>query len=195
MKYDFLRAAVVGEAIAILTMPILKNINLHISFMLWSIFVPAAALSGFYLIYLMSAKRPILLEAGKYGLIGCLNFFLAAGIFNFFILITGVANGWLADVFMAVALVVTITQSFLWNKFWIFSSADSSKSKEEYIKFFSITIATSLLGLLFMHLIINVIGAPPGFDLKLWANLALLVLIPTSASGNFIGYKFFVFKQ
>jgi len=197
MKSDFLRAAAVGEMIALLTLPTLKNINFFepVFVIIWLIFAPSAALAGFYLIYLMSAWWPVLLELGKYGLIGCFNFFLDAGIFNFFILITGIAKGWLVDIFIVVAFAITITQSFFWNKFWIFDSRDSSEFGREYIKFFSLTITTSFLGLFFMHLIINTIGAPQGFDLKLWANMALLVLIPISALGNFLSYKFFVFKK
>ena len=102
MKSDFLRAAAVGEMIALLTLPTLKNINFFepVFVIIWLIFAPSAALAGFYLIYLMSAWWPVLLELGKYGLIGCFNFFLDAGIFNFFILITGIAKGWLVDIFI-----------------------------------------------------------------------------------------------
>ncbi|OGF64219.1 hypothetical protein A2661_00545 [Candidatus Giovannonibacteria bacterium RIFCSPHIGHO2_01_FULL_45_24] len=197
MRLELLRVAIVGEAIALLTLPTLKNINFFepAFVVVWLIFMPAAVSAGFYLIYLMSARRPVLLELGKYGLVGCFNFFLDAGIFNFFILITGVASGWLVDVFIIMAFAITITQSFLWNKFWIFKANDLDSAHAQYAKFFSITIATSLLGLLFMHLMINTIGAPSGFDLKVWANLALLVLIPASAMGNFLGYKFFVFNK
>src|SRR3989344_477970 len=197
MRLELLRVAIVGEAIALLTLPTLKNINFFepAFVVVWLIFMPAAVSAGFYLIYLMSARRPVLLELGQYGLVGCFNFFLDAGIFNFFILITGVASGWLVDVFIIMAFAITITQSFLWNKFWIFKANDLDSAHAQYAKFFSITIATSLLGLLFMHLMINTIGAPSGFDLKVWANLALLVLIPASAMGNFLGYKFFVFNK
>ena len=197
MRFDLLRVAIVGEAIALLALPTLKNINFFepVFVIVWLIFAPSAALSGFYLIYLMSARWPVLLELGKYGLIGCFNFFFDAGIFNFFILITGIATGWLVDIFIVMAFAITITQSFLWNKFWIFKANDLANARAEYAKFFGMTIATSLLGLLFMHLMINTIGAPSGFDLKIWANLALLVLIPTSALGNFLSYKFFVFKN
>src|SRR3989344_2255137 len=153
MRFDLLRAAIVGEAIAILALPMLKNINFfEPTFVIaWLIFAPSAALSGFYLIYLMSARWPVLLELGKYGLIGCFNFFLDAGIFNFFILITGIAKGWLVDIFIVVAFAITITQSFLWNKFWIFKANGSANARAEYAKFFSITVATSLLGFFFMH--------------------------------------------
>ena len=197
MQSDFLRAAIIGEAIALLALPALKNINFFEPALIasWLILAPAAALYSFYFIYLMSARWPVLLELGRYGLVGCFNFFLDSGIFNFFILITGVAKGWLVDVFIVIAFTITITQSFLWNKFWIFKANDFANARAEYAKFFSITIATSLLGLLFMHLMINTIGAPSDFDLKIWANLAFFVLIPTSALGNFLGYKFFVFKK
>ena len=64
MRLELLRVAIVGEAIALLTLPTLKNINFFepVFVIVWLIFAPSAALSGFYLIYLMSVRRPVLLD-------------------------------------------------------------------------------------------------------------------------------------
>lgn len=204
-KQDFWRAIIAGEAIAILSLPILKNINffklfpsdaifLYLAF--WLAVLPAASVSGLYLFYRISRVwRPVVFEIGKYGLIGWLNTFLNIGIFNLLVLVTGIAKGWTADFFLVVSFTITITHSFFWNKFWIFGTYRTNKAKSEYIRFFGITSATSLLNILLFHTIVNVIGAPVGIDPKVWANIALAILIPISFLGNFLGYRILVFKK
>lgn len=204
-KLDFLRALAIGEAIALLSLPVLKNIKFfELAFveiykigivLVWIIFVPIVSVSGLYLAYRLSARWPISFQIGKYGLIGWLNTFLSAGVFNVLILITGVATGFLMDVFFAVAFAITITHSFFWQKFWTFKAHNSNNGKIEYIKFFTITTITSLLNIFLLHIIINSIGAPQGVDPKMWANIAFAMLIPIAFLGNFFGYKIFVFTH
>ena len=139
--------------------------------------------------------RQLIISFGKYGAIGILNVFLSLSIFNFLVWTTGITAGWWADVFVAAAFVVTVTNSFFWNKFWVFKSGNTAKAKSEYTKFFLVTGSTSGLNTILFHIIVNTIGAPAGINPTLWANIALLSLIPVSILGNFAGYKFLVFKK
>jgi putative flippase GtrA len=207
-KNDFWKAMAAGEGIAILALPVLNNLNffrvisvknsfvLPVFLIAWMIILPFSAAVGLYLVYLLTAhKWPIVFQISKYGIIGLLNTVMTAGIFNFLMLLTGVAKGLLVDVFIVVAFAITITHSFFWQKFWTFSANHTNKAKIEYVKFFSVTTATSLLNIFLLHIIINTIGAPRGVDLKVWANIAFVILIPVAFFGNFFGYKIFVFKK
>lgn len=207
-KIDFWGAVSAGELIAILSLPVLKNLgffelailsdaqSVYLFLVLWLISMPLASVSGLYMSYRLAVyKWPTIFEIGKYGIVGWMNTFLSAGIFNFFILVTGIAKGWFADVFFAIAFTITITQSFFWQKFWTFGANHTNKAKIEYIKFFTVTTTTSLLNIFLLHIIINTIGAPEGIDQKIWANIALAILIPVAFFGNFFGYKIFVFKR
>lgn len=207
-KSDFWRAVAAGEAIAWLSWPILKNINFfayldsryressYLFFVVWLIFVPVILLVWLYLTYQLSIRRwPVMFEVGKYGVVGWLNVFLHTSLFNFFILISGVVKGWLVDLFFMVAVVITITCAFFWNKYWTFGFGQSGQAKMEYSKFFTVIAATSVFNVLLLHLIVNIIGAPAGLDPKIWANIALAIILPVSILGNFLGCKIFVFKK
>jgi len=134
-------------------------------------------------------------QVGKYWIVGFLNTLLAVGILNLLMFLTGIARGWFVDLFLIIAFSVTTTHSFLWNKFWIFNANGSGMAKKEYARFFGISAAMSLLAIFFMHILVNVAGAPRGIGHKIWANISLVLLIPISFLGNFFGYKFFVFKK
>ena len=208
LKTDFWGAIIAGELIALLSLLVLKNVgffglailegsgSVYLFLALWLIFIPIVSVSGLYFSYRLSIyKWPIIFKIGKYGIIGGLNTFLSMGILNFFILVTGVATGWLIDVFLAIAFATTITHSFFWQKFWTFGANNTNNGKTEYIRFFTVTTTTSLLNLFLLHIIINTIGAPDGIDPKIWANIAFAILIPIAFLGNFFGYKIFVFKK
>ncbi|MEK9183696.1 MAG: GtrA family protein [Patescibacteria group bacterium] len=207
-KIDFWGAVAAGELIAFLSLPILKNLMffelaifqnrwfIYLFLAFWLIFVPLASVTGLYFSYRLAVlKWPTIFEIGKYGIVGWMNTFLSAGIFNFFILVTGIVKGWLVDIFLVVAFIITVSQSFFWQKFWTFDANHTNKTKIEYVKFFTVTTATSLLNIFLLHIIINTIGAPSGIDSKIWANIAFAVLIPIAFFGNFFGYKIFVFNR
>lgn len=197
-KSDFWRAFIAGEGIALLSLPIFKNLkifNLNLIF-IWIIFLPFAAALGLYFVYRLTINRwSVVFQVGKYGIIGLLNTFLAAAIFNFLILVTGITQGLWMDAFIVIAFCGGVTNSFFWNKFWTFNANNNGKAKKEYVKFFVITGIVSLLNAFLMHILINVIGAPHGLDSKIWANIAFALLIPISFLGNFFGYKIFVFRK
>lgn len=204
-RQDIWRAAIAGEAIAILSLPILKNIKFFELLMahggtyeqflfFWLIILPAISAFGLYLAHcLIGFWGPIIFELAKYGIVGWLNTFLQAGTFNLLILMMGIAVGWWIDVFAVVSFAIAITNGFFWNKFWTFGAGNTKMGNKEYAKYVFVTGATSLLGLLLLHIIINTIGAPQGIDEKVWANIALAILMPVSFLGNFFGSKIFVF--
>ncbi len=62
-------------------------------------------------------------------------------------------------------------------------------------KYYRIVKDVRGLNVLLLHLIVNIIGAPDGIDPKIWANIALAMILPVSILGNFFGCKVFVFKK
>lgn len=204
---DLWRAAIAGEAIAILSLPVLKNLNFlemlaarGVTFnqflFIWLIALPATSALGLYLAHRsIGFLGPMIFELAKYGIVGWLNTFLQAGTFNLLILMTGIAVGLWVDGFAVASFAVAITNGFFWNKFWTFGAGNTQRGEKEYAKYVFVTSITSLLGLLLLHIIINMIGAPQGIDEKVWANIALAILMPISFFGNFFGSKIFVFKR
>jgi len=203
---DFWSALVIGASIAVLSIPILQNIFRNSDFfflgqsltifilIFWLVTVSIIAVSGIYIAKVIGRKKPVAFQVVKYGLIGWLNLFLYAGIFNFLSWTSGVTGGVIADLFLLVAFLATTVNGFFWNKFWTFNS-DNGEKQKEYINFFLVTSITSTLRILLFHLIVNTIGAPVGISGEVWANIAIFGLVPVSLIGNFLGYRFFVFKR
>lgn len=205
---DFWLAILAGEASAWLSLPILKNLKIFdilaergidaIYFsVFWIIFIPIGAISALYFFCLLAKykNRIGFFQLGKYGIIGVLNTTLNAGIYNFFIFITNIAFGLTLDLFFVIAFVITVANSFFWNKFWSFEEREMENIKTEAVKFFSVSTAVAAINAIILHAIVNVIGAPAGIDPKIWANVALGITIITAFLGNFFSYKYIVFPN
>ncbi|OGD30700.1 hypothetical protein A2833_00425 [Candidatus Azambacteria bacterium RIFCSPHIGHO2_01_FULL_44_55] len=205
-KRDFWLAILSGELVAWLSWPVLKNLKIldilagfgigTFSFsVFWLLFIPAGAIFALYLFFLLarSKNRPGFFQLGKYGVVGVLNTFMDGGIFNLLVLITGIAAGWQAIGFRIVSFTVTIINSFFWNKFWTFKAGGEAGGQA--VKFFFISTTVALINLGIFAVLINVIGAPFGIDIKIWANISIALTIITAFFGNFFGYKFIVFKK
>jgi putative flippase GtrA len=208
LKKDFWLAVLAGEIVAWLSLPTLKNIKVlellaekgisNINFaILWAIFVPVGAVSGLVLFYLLAKTRNRLgfWQLGKYAVVGTLNTVLNAGVYNFFIFTTNVAIGLSLDAYFVVAFIVTVINSFFWNKYWSFERKKDDSIKQEALDFFTVSIAVAIVNAVLIHIIVNVIKAPQGIDQKIWANMALLFTVATAFLGNFFGYKYIVFKK
>ncbi len=201
------RAFFAGLGIAVLALPVFYNLKLatilpeafrgHVVFLLigWLATVPVLSAFGLYVLhYLVAERQPTLFQIGKYGIVGLLNSFLCVSVFNILILATDIAHGFIIDLFSAIAFVIAVTNSYFWNRSWVFEGKRSLKTVAEYRKFFFVTALVAVLNIIIIHIFVNSIGAPSGLDKKVWANLVLVIMIPVSFFGNYFGYRIFVFK-
>ena len=207
-KKDLWLAILAGEIVTWLSLPTLKNLKVldilterRISLtgfvIFWVLFIPLGAIAGLGAFYFLAKYKNQIgfFQLGKYGVIGVLNTFLNAGVFNLLIFTTDISAGITVDLFFAVAFIVTIINSFIWNKYWSFEEKKTETIAGEALRFFGISAAVAIVNIGVLHVIINIIGAPAGLDSKIWANAALAFTIITAFLGNFFGYKFFVFKK
>ena len=206
-KKDFWLTILAGEASAWLSLPILKNLKIFdilteqginiISFsVFWILFVPIGAILALNFFYFLAKykNRIGFFQLGKYGVIGVLNTMLNAGIYNFFIFITNISFGFTLDLFFIIAFIITVANSFIWNKFWSFEERGMENIKAEAVQFFGISAVVAAINAVILHTIVNTIGAPFGVDPKIWANIALGFTIITAFLGNFFSYKYIVFS-
>ena len=207
-KKDFWLAILAGEIVTWLSLPTLKNIKilellekwgigLKTFMVFWVFFIPAGAVFALYLFYLAAKRKNQIgfLQMGKYGIIGVLNTFLSAGIYNFLIFITNIALGFTVDLFFIIAFIITVTNSFFWNRHWTFEKTGAETVGKDAFQFFFVSGVVAVLNTGLLHFIINVIGAPAIIDPKIWANVGLIFAIIVAFFGNFFGYKFIVFKK
>lgn len=207
-KKDFWLAILAGEIVVWLSLPTLENltildllskwgIGLKLFMLFWAFFVPIGAIFGLYLFYFVAKRKNKIgfLQMGKYGVVGVLNTFLNAGIYNILIFTTNITSGLIIDLFFVAAFIITVTNSLFWNRYWTFEQTEAETVGKDAFQFFFVSTVVAVINIGILHVIVNVIGAPMGMDSKIWANIALVFTIVTAFFGNFFGYKFLVFKK
>lgn len=192
-KKDAFLAPLVGFLVAILLLVVVRNLELKLPFnKYWLLFVfPILSLIGLYALYKISLVwRPFVFQFGKFFVVGGLNTFLDLGILNFLILITNVTEGYLFSIFKAVSFVITVVNSYFWNKLWTFNKREGS-----FILFFLVVTGSFLINVGIASFMVNVIGHPENISPKMWDNIAALSSLFIVLSWNFLGMKFIVFKK
>ena len=196
IKKDLKISILVGFLAGILIIPTLRNIGVSIdvktgilSVIGLLVFTP----SGYLAAVFFSRWFPIMLQIVKFGISGGLSAMIDLGILNSLISLSGIYSGLYFSLFKGISYVVAVTNSYLWNKYWTFSS-HSSASSGEFFKF----IFANLIGFGFniggASLGVNVIGAPAGVSGELWANGGAVSMVFVSMTWNFLSMKFLVFK-
>lgn len=197
LRGDVARVTVIGFVFGWLLLPILQNINILLggfTFILPFVFAVFAALALFAA-WFFAKYIPPLYQFAKFAAVGALNFAIDFGIYNIFILATGVAAGSQLTMFKAVSAGVAIVNSYLWNKFWTFSDRSMEGAGKEFFQFLVVTLIGFGINVGATHLLVNVVGPLGDVTPKAWANIGAFVSILATLFWNFFGYKFFVFKK
>jgi len=198
--------AVMGIIIALLGLPILQNLGIpsllsaHDLSYFWCavIFVavaPLGLLALAYVLALLPFHHESAAQLSRYAVIGCFNVALNASIFNLLILMSGISTGVIVTVFAVITFIVVVTQSFFWSAFWTFKDSPAQNRKRQYLNFFGVSGVVAAINIAVIYVMTSVIGAPAGISGPLWANIALLCTIFIALIGNFLGYKFLVFRK
>lgn len=143
---------------------------------------------------IFAGKFRVLPQFYKFVLVGVLNTLLDLTLLNVLIVVSGVSTGWHFSLFKGASFAAAVANSYIWNKFWTFRSAEKGGARE-LIQFLLVSAAGLGINVGSASLLVNVIGAKGGISPQLWANIAALGAIVFSTVWNFIGYKFFVFRQ
>lgn len=133
-------------------------------------------------------------QLARYGVVGLMSTIAGWAVFNFLIFLTSTAQGLIINLFAIVSFVVSRMFSFFWTKYWVFNHHKKDNIKKEWVKFLTISSALTLVNLLIIHVGVNVIGPSFGINDVIWANIFFILTIFPSVFGNFLGYKFLVFR-
>ena len=90
---------------------------------------------------------------------------------------------------------VAVTNSYIWNKYWVFKASESGAGGGEFVKFFLVNLVGFGINVGTASFIVNFIGVPAGISETLWANIGAVSAVFLTLFVNFIGMKFFVFKK
>jgi len=196
---DIVLASIVGFLTGALAIPVVINLGIgatvRIPLMCLPIVGAAMFASALLAASLIADRIPSLFEFSKFAVVGVLNSGVDFGILNFLMLITGLSSGGGFLAFKSISVTLGVINSYLWNKYWTFSTSNSADARREFAAFMVVTLIAVGVNVAGADVIVNVIGAPKGFSAKLWANIGAISGAGLTLFTNFFGYKFFVFKK
>lgn len=195
LKRDLGGAAIIGVLASIFAFIVVTNLKLNISWPILLLVFTTLTVAGIFVIRLLGAKIPLIYKFGKFGEAGGLNWITDFGILNLLIMLTGINGGLYFSVFKGISFVGASTNSYFWNKFWVFEKGNTKKLVSELTKF----AVSVTLGLIVNVLIASAIrftgpGIIANISGNLWANIAAAVGSLLAMVFNFALFKLWVFK-
>lgn len=197
---DWKAIFIIGAGVGLLIQPILAN-NLpahdlvyltpaaRIAFFLFFLLLAPCAL---WIAKLVSKWFPQFYQFAQFAAVGTLNSFIDVGVFNLetFLYGTSLIGNGLFAVFKAVSFLCATTNSFVWNKYWTFGAEGKPKAGE----------VTGFYGIALVGWVLNVgvatLVKSAGPATHIWVNIvAPFAGIAASFIWNFLGYKYWVFKE
>ena len=193
-------ALIIGLLTGALAIPVVINLGLgtmiRVPLLLLPVIVAALFAIALLVASLVASRVPSLFEFSKFAVVGVLNSGVDFGILNLLMLITALSSGAAFLAFKSISVTLGVINSYLWNKYWTFSTSNSAgDARREFMAFMVVTLIAVGVNVAGADVIVNVIGAPAGFSTKLWANIGAISGAGLTLFTNFFGYKFFVFKK
>ncbi|MDP2641210.1 MAG: GtrA family protein [Candidatus Yanofskybacteria bacterium] len=150
--------------------------------------------AGIAIAFLLGKIVRVVYQFTKFGTVGVLNTLIDFGILNLLIWITGITGGLAIVPLNALSFFAATTNSYFWNKFWVFSKKTAPRPKE-FLQF--VIISTVGIGINTGIVYAGTTFAAPLFDLSsgAWVNAVKLAATFAAMFWNFLGYKLVVFKK
>jgi|SRR3989304_9957190 len=196
-KLDLIYSLAISLIVGLFLLPTFVNtglsnkLSLPLLLILLFAVLPVVVTLGMIVVSFAAKRFGLLWQFSKFALVGVLNTAIDFGILNLMILLTGITSGIGIIPLNIVSFSAAVTNSFFWNKKWVFQSPKEAN----FITFFVIT----LIGLVINSSIVYIITTfvPPVFveSETLWANLAKVLATGVALFWNFTGYKLIVFKR
>lgn len=197
-KVDIILALITGEAVAWLFIQIIKGVEfLKLDFFYWllPIVFPLLAVIGLWITYLIGKKFLIIFKLGKFFLTGSFITVVDIGVLNFLMWVSGFTFGFWFSVFKGISFLVATATKFFGSKFWIFEKYEGGVSLKEAGQFFVITLVGLGINVGAASFLVNILGPQLGITATAWASISSIFAAFASATWNFLGYKFIVFKK
>lgn len=198
-RIDVIASLIIGEAAALLMLAIGSTIPLPSgprALAIWLPFIfPLFTVSVVAVGVWLGRYRLGFYQLSKFGLVGGLNFLIDLGVLNFLIAASDMVSGLPAAAFKAVAFLVAMTSSFLWNKFWTFRSLSIERVGLQFAEFFVVSAVGIGINVGVFAAVNDFIGPPPAIPPRAWASAAAAAAAAVGLIWNFFGYKFLVFRR
>ena len=188
----------VGFLIGLFAIPVAKNVNLFQKipspYALLLVALPIASAVGVAITSLVGRRIPLIWQVSKFGLIGVLNTVVDFGILNILIFATGFDKGLPLASLNIVSFSVAVTNSYLWNKNWVFEG-NGKKTRTEFMEFAVVSVIAAVVSSAIVGGVTEYLAPPGNLSSEQWANVAKILAVIFSFTWNFLGYKFIVFRR
>lgn len=209
-KRDYKLSILAGFLIGLLTLPVLKAANPDLYGFLRLAIIPFFLIAtpiGLRIAFFIGQKIAIIWQIAKFGLIGVLNTLVDLGVLAFLTFIvrsySGVDSNMVIfagitfySIYKSISFIIANINSYYWNKHWTFEAGAQTKTKAEFLQFFSVSVIGFFLNVfiasfVFKKILVTLTGLSTD-------QLGLIGAAAGSIAGlawNFIGYKLWVFKK
>ena len=198
MNKDILNSIIIGFLVAVIFFGISGSLGFQIPY-LWTLLIvfPILSAIGMVVAILLKKRFPILFQGAKFLLVGALNTIIDLGSLNLLIFLSGITAGIFFSAFKAISFIVAVLNSYVWNKYWTFSSHPKGvgKAGKEFFQFLLVSAGGLLMNVGTAFLVVDILGPQFGFSPAVWANIGAIAAAFTSLAWNFLGYRLIVFKR
>lgn len=131
----------------------------------------------------------------RFLLIGILNTAVDLGVLNLLLIIFRAGqNGEWYVAFKAVSFLVAVSNSYFFNRYWVFRPEQVTRASTVG-SFFTVSVTGFFLNVAIASTIFNTLVGIYPVHAEFSANLGAIIGTVAVLTWNFLGYKFFVFKN
>ncbi len=200
-KKDFLMVVIAGFFTALFLLPTLKNVKLlGVSnvFYLLMVILPVLWMLALIVGHFLKRWFSWIYQFVKFCIIGFLNAAIDFGVLNLLSLYSGITSGFILGGVNVPGFIIAATNSYFWNKFWVFSQQRKEGEKVSYgdlPTFLVVVVSGALVNSGLVVLFSTYFHPFLGMSAERWLNIAKVIASATSLLWNFVGFRLFVFKN
>ncbi len=142
----------------------------------------------------LAPRIPIIIQLGKFAEIGVLNTAINFGVLNMASIITGVTAGLLVGGYNIPGTIIAASNSYFWNKLWVFKKIDKQGMFKDVPKFALVTLIGLIANSVIIVAFTSYLDPMFGFSGGIWLNIGKFIATVVGVLIDFLGYKFLVFK-
>lgn len=193
---DYDSAGLAGFITGICLIPIDQNIGIHnkLLFVLLPFVSAVGIVFGVWLGSVLSKWLPIMFQISKFAAIGILNTSINFGILNFASLATGITSGVAVGGLNVPATIVAASNSYVWNKLWVFKKIDNKGFFHDVPSFAIVTVIGILINSFIIVVFTTYLHPMLGLNSGAWLNIGKIIATLVGIVVDFLGYKFIVFR-
>ena len=139
------------------------------------------------------------LQIMKFALVGALNTLVDIGVFTILVALFGATSYIFVTSIKVVSFFAAVTNSYIWNKFWVFGGLGNGITKKKDIKemfsFLSVSIGGLVANIIAFSFFLLILGTIEVLPTNIVGLLSATGASLSSLLWNFVGYKLFVFKK